>query len=92
MFTKLFPSPNIHSILEIESILTSRLLVSEKKARVLSSGCPMVSKNYIDHVIKLLRAPVNEAGEELGNGGVVFIYGEREKNWQGETCKGQFNI
>jgi hypothetical protein len=73
-------------------VIHKHLLVSEKKARVLSSGCPMVSKNYIDHVIKLLRAPVSESGEELGSGGVVFIYGEREKNWQGATCKGQFNI
>ena len=73
-------------------VIHKHFLLSEKKARVLSSGCPMVSASYIDHVVKLLRAPVSESGEELRSGAVIFIYGEREKNWQEDTCAGQFNI
>ena len=73
-------------------VIHKHSMVTNASARVLSSGCPMVSKNYIDHVINLLQGHQNRDNGEETNGSVVFIYGEREKNWIPSTCDGNFSI
>ena len=62
-------------------VLHSHRLVSKNKAYVMSSGCPMVSKSYLDHVVDILKAP-----EDQSIGGLVFIYGPREKRWKSSYC------
>lgn len=73
-------------------VIHKHLMVTESSARLLSAGCPMISKNYIDHVINLLEGNYNPDNGVETNGSVVFIYGEREKNWAASTCNGNFTI
>ena len=73
-------------------VIHKHSMVTNASARVLSSGCPMVSKNYIDHVINLLEGRQNPDNGEETNGSVVFVYGEREKKWDKSTCDGNFSI
>ena len=73
-------------------VIHKHLMVSKSSANILSSGCPMVSKQYIDHVINLLEGHQNPDNGEEANGSVVFVYGEREKNWSTNTCNGNFTI
>lgn len=65
-------------------VIHSHSLVSKNRAYIMSSGCPMVSKSYINHVIDILKAP-----EEENTGGLVFIYGKRERDWPSNTCPAQ---
>lgn len=73
-------------------VVHKHLMVTKSSARLLSAGCPMISRDYIDHVINLLEGHQNpDNGEEI-NGSVVFIYGEREAGWASSTCNGNFSI
>lgn len=67
-------------------VIHKHLMVTNSMAAIMSAGCPMVSKSYIDHVINLMK------GSDDINGGVVFIYGPREAKWQQSTCDGEFKI
>lgn len=73
-------------------VVHKHLMVTKSSARLLSAGCPMVSKEYIDHVINLLEGKYNPDNGVETNGAVVFIYGEREKNWATSTCNGNFSL
>jgi hypothetical protein len=66
--------------------------VSKSSAHIMSSGCPMISKSYLDHVINLLEGREDLDSGAQTNGSVVFIYGPRESQWQPSTCNGNFNI
>lgn len=61
-------------------VIHKHLLVSKNNAYIMSSGCPMVSRHYLDHVIQILRGKTDSAG------GLVFIYGPREKAWETGAC------
>lgn len=66
-------------------VIHKHLLVSKRRAYVMSSGCPMVSYSNIDKVIDAMKGI--QSGETLEEpGGVVFIYGPREKIWQYGQC------
>ena len=61
-------------------------MVSKNNAYAMSSGCPMISKSYLDDVVYILRG---ETGPNLSLkkvGGLVFIYGPREKDWEMGSC------
>ena len=73
-------------------VIHKHLLVAKSMAPIMSSGCPMISSAYINHVINLLEANGDGDRNEASNGGVVFIYGPREAAWQIGTCEGEFNI
>lgn len=73
-------------------VIHKHLMVTKSSARLLSAGCPMISKDYIDHVINLLEGYQNPDNGEETNGSVVFIYGEREAKWATSTCNGNFSI
>lgn len=73
-------------------VIHKHLMVTKSSARLLSAGCPMISKDYIDHVINLLEGHQNPDNGEETHGSVVFIYGERESNWARSTCDGNFSI
>lgn len=73
-------------------VIHKHLMVTNYSARLMSAGCPMISKDYIDHVINLLKGNQNLDNGVETNGSVVFIYGEREKNWASSTCNGNFSI
>jgi hypothetical protein len=73
-------------------VVHKHLMVTKSSARLLSAGCPMISKDYIDHVINLLEGSYNPDNGVETNGSVVFIYGEREKKWAASTCNGNFTI
>jgi hypothetical protein len=66
-------------------VIHKHLMVSKRRAYVMSSGCPMVSRSYIDRVINSLKG--EQSGIDLKRpGGVVFIYGPREKKWTRNSC------
>lgn len=66
-------------------VIHKHLLVSKRRAYVMSSGCPMVSHSNIDKVINALKG--EQEGISLKDpGGLVFIYGPREKNWNFGSC------
>lgn len=73
-------------------VIHKHLMVTKSAAHLLSAGCPMISKSYIDHVINLLEGNQNPDNGVETNGSVVFIYGEREKSWASSTCNGNFSI
>ena len=73
-------------------VVHKHLMVTQSQAFVLSSGCAMVSKDYINTVINLLEGTENTDNGVQTNGGVVFIYGPRENAWAAGTCDGNFNI
>ena len=73
-------------------VIHKHLMVTKDRAFVLSSGCPMISKKFINEVVDNLKSEESDSGLVTKNGGVVFIYGEREKNWESQTCRGEFNI
>ena len=73
-------------------VVHKHTMVTKNSARLLSSGCPMISKDYINQVINLLEGSYNTDNGEETNGSVVFIYGEREKSWSPSTCNGNFTI
>lgn len=66
-------------------VIHKHLLVSKRRAYVMSSGCPMVSRSNIDQVINALKG--EQSGIKLTeSGGLVFIYGPREKSWDYGSC------
>ncbi len=67
-------------------VIHKHAMVSTSGANILSSGCPMINKSYLNHVINILKAP------EDADGSVVFIYGPREAAWETSSCEGNFNI
>lgn len=73
-------------------VVHKHLMVTKSSAHALSSGCPMISRDYIDHAINLLEGNFNPETNEVTNGSVVFIYGPREAKWTESTCAGNFNI
>lgn len=73
-------------------VIHKHLMVTKSSAHLLSAGCPMISREYIDHVINLLAGKYNSDNGIETNGSVVFIYGEREKNWAASTCNGNFSL
>ena len=62
-------------------VIHAHKLVSKNNAYVMSSGCPMVSKSRINGVINGISSPSLEEG-----GGLVFVYGKREKEWEDDYC------
>ena len=73
-------------------VIHKHLMVTKNNAYVLSSGCPMVSRKNINNVVNLLKGEKNPDSGEETHGGVVFIYGQRELNWQPSTCEGNFTL
>lgn len=73
-------------------VIHKHLMVTKSSAHLLSAGCPMISRDYIDHVINLLEGNKNPDNGVETTGAVVFIYGEREKSWPSSTCNGSFSI
>lgn len=73
-------------------VIHKHLMVTRSSAHALSSGCPMISRDYIDHVINLLEGHYDPDSNEVTNGSVVFIYGPREAQWEKGTCAGNFNL
>lgn len=73
-------------------VVHKHLMVTNSSAKLLSAGCPMISKDYIDHVINLLEGNQNPDNGVETYGSVVFIYGERERSWSPSTCNGNFSI
>lgn len=66
-------------------VIHKHLLVSKRRAYVMSSGCPMVSWGEIDPLINAIKG--QQSGIEIKEaGGLVFIYGPREKDWQEGSC------
>jgi hypothetical protein len=63
------------------TVIHAHKMVSKSKAYIMSSGCPMVAPTYLDHVINIMKAP-----EGKFTGGLVFVYGPREKKWSPEYC------
>lgn len=75
---------------ERDIVIHPHLLVSKSKAYVLSSGCMMVSPSSNDNVINLLKGTATEDMRLETSGGLVFIYGSREAQWENATCPGNF--
>lgn len=73
-------------------VVHKHLMVTNSAAFILSSGCPMISKNNINHVVNLLKGNIDTDSGRETNGSVVFIYGQRELNWEESTCNGNFSI
>jgi hypothetical protein len=73
-------------------VIHKHLLVTNSSAYILSSGCAMISRHYLDKVVDTLEGSVDADSGVETNGSVVFIYGERESKWQAGTCDGSFNI
>lgn len=67
-------------------VIHKHKLVTPDKAYYLSSGCPMIAPSQIDHVIELLKGESDEDVNLTRAGGLVFIYGPREKAWARGTC------
>ncbi|MCF8060676.1 MAG: murein L,D-transpeptidase catalytic domain family protein [Bacteriovoracaceae bacterium] len=66
-------------------VIHKHLMVSKRRAYVMSSGCPMVSWSNIDRVINALKG--RQQGIKLTEpGGLVFIYGTRESEWAYGSC------
>lgn len=67
-------------------VIHKHLLVSKNNAYVMSSGCPMISGSYLDHVVNILRGKSGSNMRLTQTGGLVFIYGPREAQWASHTC------
>lgn len=77
---------------ERDVVVHKQFLVTRKNAFMLSSGCPMVSPKYVDHVINLLKGESDEDLRLHSGGSLVFIYGPREAVWADSTCPGNFRL
>lgn len=77
---------------ERDVVIHKQFLVTKSKVRMLSSGCPMVSPKYVDHVINLLKGSSDEEMRLQTSGSLVFIYSPREASWEQGSCDGQFTI
>lgn len=73
-------------------VIHSHFLVSNNKAYVLSSGCPMVSPSNIDNVIDHLKGKTDDDLRLKAGGSLVFIYGPREAAWDENSCPGNFRM
>ena len=71
-------------------VIHKHFLVTKRRAYVMSSGCPMVSRSNINPVINALKGKQNGMLLEEA-GGLVFIYGKREKNWSYGDCPIELN-
>ncbi len=67
-------------------VIHKHMLVSKNNAYVMSSGCPMISKSYLDDVVYILRGKTGPNLALNSAGGLVFIYGPRERAWQAGSC------
>lgn len=67
-------------------VIHKHLLVSKNNAYVMSSGCPMISRSYLDHVVNILKGKSGSNMRLTQTGGLVFIYGPREAKWASHTC------
>lgn len=67
-------------------VIHAHKMVSNNKAYVMSSGCPMVSKKNLDHVVDILKGNGNISRGLEKAGGLVFIYGSREAAWPENYC------
>ncbi len=66
-------------------VIHKHAMVSKRRAYVMSSGCPMVSWSNIDPLIDALKG--DQEGLRLTKpGGLVFIYGPREREWGTNQC------
>ena len=77
---------------ERDVVIHKQFLVTKSHVGMLSSGCPMVSPKYIDHVINLLKGNSDEDMRLKTGGALVFIYSPREASWDAESCPGNFSI
>lgn len=69
-------------------VIHKHKLVSKRKARMMSSGCPMISGSVLDTVINSLKG-VHTGFNLKESGGLVYIYSPRESEWADSEC-GQF--
>lgn len=76
---------------ERDVVIHQHFLITKSKAYMLSSGCPMISPKYIDHVINLLKGTSDEEMKLQTGGSLVFIYSSREAQWAESSCPGNFN-
>lgn len=67
-------------------VIHAHKLVSDNKAYVMSSGCPMISKNNLNHVIDILKGNGSNSNGLDKAGGLVFIYGPKEAAWSEDYC------
>jgi len=66
-------------------VIHKHKLVSNNKARMLSSGCPMISKKNLEFVLNTLRG--KQSGMHLKeSGALVYIYSQREAEWEDSEC------
>lgn len=77
---------------ERDVVIHKQFLITKKNAYMLSSGCPMVSPKYNDHVINLLKGQADEEGRMQSSGSLVFIYSPREAAWEEGSCPGKFTV
>lgn len=77
---------------ERDVVIHKQFLVTKSKVHMLSSGCPMVSPKYVDHVINLLKGSSDEEMRLQTSGSLVFIYSPREASWEEGSCDGRFTI
>lgn len=77
---------------ERDVVIHKHFLVTKSHVGMLSSGCPMVSPKYNDHVINLLKGESDPEMRLKSSGALVFIYGPREAGWDADTCPGNFSI
>lgn len=77
---------------ERDVVIHKHFLVTKSNVKMLSSGCPMVSPKYNDHVINLLRGTSDSEMRLKTSGSLVFIYSPREASWESGSCPGNFSI
>ncbi len=73
-------------------VIHKQFLITKSNVGMLSSGCPMVSPKYNDHVINLLKGNSDEEMRLKTSGALVFIYSPREASWDAESCPGNFSL
>lgn len=69
-----------HNACERAIVIHSHLLVSRDRARVMSSGCPMIHHSFLDFLVDRIGGQ-RLAEDDIGlkkTGGLVFIYSQRE--------------
>lgn len=77
-----------HNACERAVVIHGSDFVSVEAASAMSSGCPMISNYKIDKVIDILGAGIEEQKSEFlaRTGGLVYIYGPREKAQSSDSC------
>lgn len=66
-------------------VIHKHSMVSKRRAYVMSSGCPMVTPSEINPLIDALKGKQDGLGL-TEPGGLVFIYGPRERAWTYGHC------